>query len=160
MKALDENGREIRQRKALDENGRGKGRIEMAGIRGCKAGRGLALLCIIAMLGTVSCGNEKELLQIEFYYENVCASCEGDADFYALYNRCISPEEKEGLQVETATYNVFMDSCRERYEERAERLGIPEGTSMPVLIIGDRWFAGYGEMEESLHRVLVEERGR
>lgn len=64
------------------------------------------------------------------------------------------------MDVETATYNVFMDSCRERYEEQAGRLGIPEGTSFPVLIIGDQWFAGYGEMEESLHRVLVEERGR
>ena len=103
---------------------------------------------------------KKDPLRVEFYYENVCASCEGDADFYALYNRCISPEEKAGLDVETATYNVFMDSCRERYEEQAGRLGIPEGTSFPILIIGDQWFAGYGEMEESLHRVLVEERGR
>lgn len=106
-----------------------------------------------------ACGGTDEPLQVEFYYENVCASCEGDADFYALYNRCISPEEKEGLNVEIATYNVFTVSCKERYAERAGQLGIPEGTSLPVLIIGEEWFCGYEEMEESLHRVLVEKRG-
>lgn len=108
------------------------------------------LLCLTA------CGAEEEPLQIAFYYENVCASCEGDADFYALYNRCISQEEKESLNVEIATYNVFMDSCKERYEKEAERLEIPQGTSMPVLIIGDQWFGGYTNMEEALHRVLIE----
>lgn len=100
---------------------------------------------------------ESEAVQVEFYYENVCASCEGDADFYALYNRCISPEEKKGLNVEILTYNVFMDSCKERFRQQSDRLGIPEGTSLPVLIIGDEWLAGYEEMEESLHRILVED---
>ena len=79
---------------------------------------------------------KKDPLRIEFYYENVCASCEGDADFYALYNRCISPEEKAGLDVETATYNVFMDSCRERYEEQAGRLGISGTSGLPGM---GRW---------------------
>ncbi len=128
----------------------------MAGMCGYKAGRGLAMLCIIGMLGMVSCGNGEEPLQIEFYYENVCASCEGDADFFALYNRCISPEEKEELNAEIATYNVFMDSCKVRFEERAQDLGIPDGTSLPVLIIGEEWFDGYEKMEEALHRVLIE----
>ena len=98
----------------------------------------------------------KEPLSVEFYYENVCASCEGDADFFALYNRCISPEEKEALNAEIATYNVFMDSCKVRFEERAQDLGIPDGTSLPVLIIGEEWFDGYEKMEEALHRVLIE----
>ena len=57
------------------------------------------------------------------------------------------------------TYNVFMASSKERYAERAGQLGIPEGTSLPVLIIGEEWFSGYEEMEESLYRVLVEKRG-
>ncbi len=120
----------------------------------------LRILWILSMLLCFSaCGRTDESLQVEFYYENVCASCEGDADFYALYNRCISPEEKEGLNVEIATYNVFTASCKERYAERAGQLGIPEGTPLPVLIIGEEWFCGYVEMEESLHRVLVEKRG-
>lgn len=116
-------------------------------------------LILFILLCFSACGRTDEPLQVEFYYENVCASCEGDADFYALYNRCISPEEKEGLDVEIVTYNVFMASSKERYAERAGQLGIPEGTSLPVLIIGEEWFSGYEEMEESLYRVLVEKRG-
>ena len=65
-------------------------------------------LILFILLCFSACGRTDEPLQVEFYYENVCASCEGDADFYALYNRCISPEEKEGLDVEIVTYNVFL----------------------------------------------------
>lgn len=117
---------------------------------------GIFLPALAFLLCLSACGAKEEPLQIAFYYENVCASCEGDADFYALYNRCISQEEKEGLNVEIFTYNVFMDSCRKHYGEEAERLGIPQGTSMPVLIIGDQWFEGYANMEEALQRILAE----
>lgn len=118
----------------------------------------LMILFMMGIMGLTSCGKEEEPLRIEFYYENVCASCEGDADFFAMYNKCISPEEKEGLNVEIATYNVFMDSCKERYEKAAERFGIPRDTSLPVLVIGEQWFGGYEAMEEALQRILVEER--
>lgn len=130
-----------------------------AGKAGKRAGGRIALLLLLPVIlfCLSACGKREEPLHISFYYENVCASCEGDADFYAMYNRCISPDEKENLNVEIATYNVFMDSCQERYEKEAERLGIPQGTSMPVLIIGDQWFDGYEKMEDALHRVLLEE---
>lgn len=127
----------------------------MAGMR--TMWKWLPVLLAAAVFILTACGAEKEPVQIAFYYENVCASCEGDADFYALYNKCVSPEEKEKLNVEISTYNVFMDSCRELYDKEAERLGIPQGTSLPVLVIGDQWFDGYERMEEALHRVLVEE---
>lgn len=102
------------------------------------------------VLAAMECSKADEPLQVAFYYENVCASCEGDADFFALYNKCLSPEEKEGLNVEIATYNVFMDSCRERYEKESERLEIPGETSLPVLVIGEKWYSGYEEMEKAI----------
>lgn len=107
------------------------------------------MLCL-AVLGFSACSRTDGPVQVAFYYENVCASCEGDADFFALYNRCISSEEKEELNVEIATYNVFMDSCRERYEKESKRLGIPGDTSLPVLVIGEEWYSGYEDMEEAL----------
>ncbi len=62
----------------------------------------------------------------------------------------LSKEEQKALQGKTAAYNVFLDSCREQYEERVRKLGIPEGTSLPVLIVGDRWVSGLEQMEELL----------
>lgn len=108
------------------------------------------VLLFFAFLGFSACSKSDEPLQVAFFYENVCASCEGDADFFALYNRCISSEEKEELNVEIATYNVFMDSCREQYEKESKRLGIPGETSLPVLVIGQQWYSGYENMEEAL----------
>lgn len=109
-----------------------------------------AVLLLFSLLGFSACGKADGPLQVAFYYENVCASCEGDADFFALYNKCLSPEEKEELNVEIATYNVFMDFCRERYKKESERLGIPRETSLPVLVIGEQWYSGYKDMEEAL----------
>jgi len=88
--------------------------------------------------------------RIEFFYENVCASCEGDADFFLLLDSCLTEKEREALADEVVSYNIFMDSCREYYRERAEALEIPPGTSMPVLIADGRWVSGYDGMEELL----------
>lgn len=102
----------------------------------------------------------EEPLSVEFYYENVCASCKGDADFFLLYEECLSKEEKAVLQGKTATYNIFLDSCRERYEEQARNLNIPEGTSLPVLIVDGQWVSGLIQMEPLLHQAADQAAGK
>lgn len=94
----------------------------------------------------------KEAFSVEFYYENVCASCNGDADFFQLYEDCLSQDEKDALQGKTTTYNVFLDSCRERYDKQARELDIPEGTPLPVLIVNGEWASGLAQMEPLLHQ--------
>ena len=98
-----------------------------------------------------------EPLELCFYYENVCATCQGDADFFKLLQQCVSGETREKLQIETFTYNVFLDSCKERYEEERNRLGIPQGTNLPVLVAGNQWVSGYEEIEVLL--LKLEEEG-
>ena len=97
-----------------------------------------------------------EPLELCFYYENVCATCQGDADFFKLLQQCVSGETREKLQIETFTYNVFLDSCKERYEEERSRLGIPQGTNLPVLVAGNQWVSGYEEIEALLLRLEEE----
>ncbi|MGN0251686.1 MAG: GAP family protein [Oliverpabstia sp.] len=98
-----------------------------------------------------------EPVELCFYYENVCATCQGDADFFKLLQQCVSGETREKLQIETFTYNVFLDSCKERYEEERNRLGIPQGTNLPVLVAGNQWVSGYEEIEVLL--LKLEEEG-
>ncbi|MGN1183597.1 MAG: hypothetical protein ACI4R7_00045, partial [Oliverpabstia sp.] len=98
-----------------------------------------------------------EPLELCFYYENVCATCQGDADFFKLLQQCVSGETREKLQIETFTYNVFLDSCKDRYEEERSRLGIPQGTNLPVLVAGNQWVSGYEEIEALL--LKLEEEG-
>lgn len=114
----------------------------------------LAGMLVSGSFGFRSRGAEPE--QIEYYYENVCASCDGTKDFYSLFQERLSKEEQKALQGRTAAYNVFLDSCREQYEERVRELEIPKGTSLPVLIVGSRWVSGLEQMEELLREAAKE----
>ncbi len=95
-------------------------------------------------------------LTVIYFYQNVCASCDGDAEFFRLYQQWLTPEEQEQFEGSIASYNVFLDSCKEKYQQQAERLGIPEGTSLPVLVVGDRWVSGLDQMEALLQEEAAE----
>lgn len=112
--------------------------------------------CMLVVFYVMHCPldvNAKETLKIEFFYENVCAPCDGTEEFYNIYDRCITPEEKEHIEV--ASYNVFMDANKEYYEQVAAELEIPESVSLPILVVKDQWMSGYEQMEESLPEVLA-----
>lgn len=101
-------------------------------------------------------GEEKSnAVNVEFFYENVCATCEGDADFYTIYKESITAKDRESLDTEVRTYNVFLDSCEEYYDAVKAEVGIPEGTDLPVLVIGNEWISGYDRMGEFLQEQLL-----
>lgn len=114
----------------------------------------IALLCTFFFVQTAMAADP---IQISYYYEEVCASCDGTKEFFELYNRVITSEEKQLFQAEISTYNVFMESCKEKYEEAKTELDIPSGTSLPVLIIEDQWISGLDNIEAQLHDILINE---
>ncbi len=99
----------------------------------------------------------EESTTLYYFYEEVCATCDGTKEFYELYNRVISSEEKQQVQAEIITYNVFMESCKETYAQMREELQIPDGTNLPVVIVNDQWISGETAIEEQLHDVLIEQ---
>lgn len=101
----------------------------------------------------------EEPLRVEFFYQEVCATCDGTEEFYEIYDNTFSAREKEELNVEIATYNVFLESNEEHYQQVAGGKGIPEGTSMPVLVAGDQWVSGYDAIEDSLKELLQQSGG-
>ena len=120
----------------------------------------LRLISMVALLCTFLCvqtAAAAEPIRISYYYEEVCASCDGTKEFFEMYNRVISYEEKQLFQAEISTYNVFMESCREKYEGVKKELDIPSGTSLPVLIIEDQWISGLDNIEAQIHDILVNE---
>ena len=94
-------------------------------------------------------------IKVSYYYEEVCASCDGTKEFFELYNRVISSEDKKHFQAEIATYNVFMDSCRVQYENVKKELEIPSGTGLPVIVIEDQWISGHDNMEAQMREILL-----
>ncbi len=111
----------------------------------------LSILCVICMVQTVTAAP----IEVSYYYEEVCASCDGTKEFYELYNRVFSSEDKKTFEAKISTYNVFMDSCRIQYEEVKEELQIPAGTSLPVLVIEEHWISGHDSMEAQMRELLM-----
>ncbi len=111
-----------------------------------------SLLCLL--MGCTKSGlPADEVLKAEYFYQNVCASCEPEEEFYEL----VRFARDEGTELgEVITYNVFLEANRELFTERTEEMGIPEGTALPVLILGDQWACG----EEEVSTLLLEGKGR
>ena len=95
---------------------------------------------------------------LQFFFENVCASCHEEDEFYQLFNRCISKEEKQELTYEIRTYNVFQEVDMQAYEAALAETGRTKAdTELPVLLIDGKWISGYESIEKELHGVLLGE---
>lgn len=93
---------------------------------------------------------------LQFFFENVCASCHEEDDFYDLFNRVITKEEKQNLSYEIRTYNVFRSADMEVYEKELEKTGkTKEQAPLPVLLVDGQWIYGYDTIEAQLHDVLL-----
>lgn len=115
----------------------------------------MVMFGLVLMFQNVCTVQAAEPLKVAYYYEEVCASCDGTKEFFELYNRVISPEDKQNFQAEIATYNVFMDSCREQYEAVKKELMIPSETDLPVLVIEEQWISGHDNMEAQMRDILL-----
>lgn len=119
---------------------------------------GLFLLVLAVILpGGASRAGEEQTHTLQLFFENVCASCHEEDDFYELFNRCISPEEKKTITYEIRTYNVFRSADKEVYEKTLAENGKQRTDyALPVLLIDGQWLSGYDNIEKQLHGILLE----
>lgn len=115
----------------------------------------LAAVIFTAVFGCPVSVSAGDPLRVEFFYQEVCASCDGTEEFFDIYRDTFSSEERSRMNVDIASYNVFLDSNREYYQKRAKEQGIPQNTALPVLIVEDRWVSGYDAIEDSLKELLL-----
>lgn len=118
----------------------------------------LALMLVIrpAQVSGKSAGPQEHSLR--FFYNNVCASCHEEDNFYELFNRCVTSEEKKRISYEIRTYNLFLDADAAVYEELLEEAGKDRSAyALPVLVADGQWISGYEEMEKRLHGILFGE---
>ena len=94
-------------------------------------------------------------IEIFFIYEESCASCDGTAEFYDIFNR----ETKDVINrypYKLYTYNVFNVAGMREYkriiEERELNTG---GLGYPLLIIGGRVFSGLESIEKNLSEMFL-----
>lgn len=93
----------------------------------------------------------------EFFYDNACASCNEDEKIYEIFENEFSKEEREQLDYEIRTYNVFHKSNKELFEKRIQESGRSrEECGLPVFIADGKWLCGYDQINSTLRSVLLE----
>ncbi len=89
-------------------------------------------------------------LSLRYYYDNACAACNKEEEFYALLDREIG-DLRDSYQIEATCVNTFTGDPQEM-EEDCSRLGVPEeDQTLPILLIGDY---GYINGEASIETEL------
>ena len=118
---------------------------------------GLFLLFAVVLTGSLAKA-EKKTHTIWFFFENVCASCHEEENFYDLFNRCVTTEEKASISYDIRTYNVFRSADEDVYEKALKESGKEKAdVTLPVLYIDGKWLSGYDKIEQELHSVLFGE---
>lgn len=115
----------------------------------------LSIFFCMCVLGTGRQTLAQDSIRAEFFYQEVCASCDGTTEFFEIYKRSFTPEEQAELQVDFATYNVFLESNKEYYRKRVREQGIPVNEPLPILVVGESWVSGYEAIEKSLREFLL-----
>lgn len=110
------------------------------------------LIAIVLFMTVLPVKAGENKLEIQFFYNNACASCKEEDKIFEIFNRCLTPEEKSRVTYEIRTYNTFQLEDKMKFDEvckTADEEQVEKGR-LPVLIVGTRWIWGYEDIEKNL----------
>ena len=115
----------------------------------------LLFLLPVSAAGAKSSGGTKT---IYYFYNNPCASCNPEGEFYDLFNRLVG-DVKQRADYRILPCNTFQEGP-DAFREQCDRLKIPEKERLePMLIIGDRWLSGDRQIASGLRAAFCAEFG-
>lgn len=116
----------------------------------------VGLMFFLASCGKVESGEElPEQLDIYFFHETICASCDGTEEFYALINEELA-DVRELYPYRSITANVFQTEGRMNYERVTDQFGLNrDNLSLPLMIVDGRVFSGMEIIEDNLREVYL-----
>lgn len=100
---------------------------------------------------------ESDSLEVVFFYNDPCSSCDMAGDLIDYFNE-VTKTESEGINVIIETKNSFKMSA-ESIEEFYSCNNVPiNKRSTPLLIIGDTYLMGFDEIYNNLKQVFINEK--
>ncbi len=94
---------------------------------------------------------EAETLDIYFFHNTPCASCNGEEEFYEIYREALQDVDREKYPNEVLSYNTFQTGGQEKLEEIASAWGIPlDDIQEPSVLINGRVFNGLEAIGKNL----------
>lgn len=117
--------------------------------------RRIITILIIIFLARISVSVQaEEVLSIVYYYNNPCASCEVEKEFYTLFNEQVG-DIKDNRNYKIQTYNIFESTAKANFEQFC-KINKIEDTQVPVLAIGDEILIGQEEIEQLLREKFIQ----
>ena len=113
------------------------------------------LFSVLLSFNTVSAQGEEVKVTITYFYENVCGYCNPAQRFNELYNELVGTE-KEDIEVDLRTFNIFHESGREKVNQYYEEYGVPKAKRYaPIVFIGSNYLVGNDDIVEKLKDTFV-----
>lgn len=115
----------------------------------------LGLIGILVMVGISSMKKIEEPLEIQYFYNNPCGSCNGEETFYKIFNQEVG-DLKEQVNYHITTYNIFQESALNVFKKTCEDLQIDEKERrVPMVIVGDQVLVGDETIEEEMRGAFL-----
>ena len=113
------------------------------------------LYTVLLSFNTVSAKEEEVKVTITYFYENVCGYCNPAQRFNELYNELVGTE-KEDIEVDLRTFNIFHESGREKVNQYYEEYGVPQVKRYaPIVFIGSNYLVGNDDIVKKLKDTFV-----
>lgn len=118
----------------------------------------LALCCVFGCSAKLE--NNKEIsdtemessyIEIYFFHNTPCSTCNGKAEFYDIYNEELEDVDKEKYPAKVYCYNTFQINGQDKLKEIASLWGIlPDDINEPAMLINGRFFNGLKAIEKNI----------
>lgn len=122
---------------------------------------GLIVLLVIAGIFFIVSSIERSHtpLEIKYFYNNPCGSCEGEKVFYDLFNREVG-DIKEQMNYKITTYNVFQEDANRLFKKLCKELKVDEiKQDVPMVIVGKEVLIGDSAIEKGIRTAMIKEQG-
>jgi hypothetical protein len=97
-----------------------------------------------------------EKIELYYFHETVCGSCDGDQEFYDLYNEVLSPEDRALYPVKIYPTNVYQTGGKEAFAEKLALFGhSTDNLSFPVLMVNSKLFSGLESIRSNLREAFL-----
>lgn len=116
--------------------------------------RRISVILIAFFISLIVPVKAEEVLSIVYYYNNPCASCEVEGEFYTLFNEQVG-DIKDSRNYKIQTYNIFEREAQTNFEKFCKTNKI-ENNQLPVLAIGNEILIGQEQIEQLLREKFIQ----
>lgn len=121
----------------------------------------LHIIIFVLFYGTtVKAANPSIQINVVYFYNNPCASCNEEEKFISLFNSLVGTD-KEDVKINFTMCNIFKTGGAQYLKEYFERYNVPrEKQITPILFVNDQFLAGDAAIKSGLRDVFLQEKNK